>query len=270
MTEEEKKEYEEFLAWKRAKAAAEQAGNGPEKATADEKGEAGPAYNKTERPGSHDVHWMRVVLLILGIAGVVLLSVLLARSCHDGSSCSDGSKGYAAAADSEQVEAVRATDAQAEDAAAAEEERAVAQEPATRWKYEEQVDQMSDKTAYFATIQSSNIETFDFPHQGGSYMYLTVRESPQYGTDVIIRIVPGMFNTHYDGTSVKVRFDDEKAYNVSCNEPDDRSNDVLFLTGAKSFISKLKSHKRLLINAEFYQEGVRTFTFDIDGLQWEH
>lgn len=251
MTEEEKKEYEEFLAWKRAKAAAPSAPETPPTPDAPRQ----PAPQKGLAPV------MSLMLVLVGLAVVLFVVTMMVRGCNGGPA-RDYKATPAALYDS------AASDSTAQPAAGQDAERPAVE--TTAWDYKEEVDAMTDKTSYFATVRSTDQATFDFPYNGGSYLYLTVRQSPRYGTDVIVQISSGQFIGGIDGQNIKVRFDDERAYDVFCNEPADYSSDCLFLTGAKGFISKLKTHKRLLISAEFYQEGAHTFTFDISGLEWEH
>lgn len=61
------------------------------------------------------------------------------------------------------------------------------------WVYTSEKDEMTDKVSTYATLKSENIVDFDFPYNGGSYMTLSVRKSPKYGTDVYIHISKGQF-----------------------------------------------------------------------------
>lgn len=144
------------------------------------------------------------------------------------------------------------------------------EEVSTAWEYSESVDEMTDKTNYYATIESENSVDFDFPYNGGSILTFTIRQSSQYGKEMYISISKGQFNAGISGTKIKVRFDDEEPFSVSCNTPSDYSTDVLFLTGYDKLLKKLKNSKTMKINVEFFNEGTRTFEFDVEGLEWEH
>ena len=52
----------------------------------------------------------------------------------------------------------------------------------------------------------------------------------------------------------------------------DADTGILFLNGnVSSFIKKLKTAKQIKVQASFFQEGDRTFTFTTPvGLEWEH
>lgn len=139
------------------------------------------------------------------------------------------------------------------------------------WDYSTDVDEMNDSKSRFASLTSDNIVYFDFPYNGGSSLYLTVRYMKKYGTDVYIKISSGQFVCNeYEGTNyVRVRFDQGSAMKFTTNEPSDGSSDMLFLSNAKKFIRLAKKAKTIKIEAPFYQEGNNVFTFTVDKpLEW--
>lgn len=140
-----------------------------------------------------------------------------------------------------------------------------------KWNYSTETDEMNDSKSRFASLTSDNSIEFDFPYNGGSTMYLTVRYMKKYGTDVILKISSGQFLCNeYNGTNyVRVRFDDGAATKFNTLEPSDGSTDQLFLSNAKKFISLAKKAKIIKVEAPFYQEGNRVFTFSVDNpLEW--
>ena len=145
-------------------------------------------------------------------------------------------------------------------------------EEKTKWRYAENEDEMTGKKSYFASITSDNEVEFDFPYQGGSSLSITVRKSPKYGKDVYFSISKGQFNESISGCNISVKFDNGKIETYYCVGADDASTGILFLEGKKdTFISKLKNAKEIKIQARFFQEGDRTFTFTTPvGLVWEH
>lgn len=273
MTEEEKREFEEFLEWKRAKQAEKERQEAAQAAAGEAK-DAAPAsdnYSKDEKTPQPapvatqaqdnakpaEISDSKLPVVIGVVFGLVILLICVA-TCIGGSS-SPAVANYESAAVEEETVAVVDTL-----------EEPVSTEPASAWRYSEEVDEMTDKTAYFASVTSDDAAYFDFPYEGGSYLTLTVRKSPKFGNDVYIRISQGQFKTAYDGTTIKVRFDDEPQFSVSCNEASDGSSDILFLNGFNKLVGKLKNHKTMKINAEFFQEGNHTFTFDIENFEWAH
>lgn len=141
----------------------------------------------------------------------------------------------------------------------------------SNWSYDQNLDELTGKTSYFAQVTSDNSVDFDFPYNSQPiHLTLTVRKSPRYGTDVYISVPEGQFNAGIDGATISVRFDDGKVKRYSCNTPSDNSTNTLFINSARSFIKSLKASKECRISAEFYQEGTPTFIFQTDGLVWNH
>lgn len=137
------------------------------------------------------------------------------------------------------------------------------------WEYDSKDDEMTNSKSYFATILSDNGEVFAFPYdeEGGSHLMVTVRQTKRNGTDVILGISKGQFNGQY----VSVKFDDNAAKKYKAYSADDGSLDVLFIDNDKDFIAKAKTAKTIKIEAEFYQEGNRVFTFTADKpLKWDY
>ena len=133
------------------------------------------------------------------------------------------------------------------------------------WEYNEKEDPMTSKKDFFATLPSTNTIEFEFPYNGGSKFYLNVRKKGQI--DIFLNSDKCQFSTR---KSIKVRFDDEKPMTFSFNEPSDGSSNIIFINSEKLFLEKLKKSKKLLIEAEFYNEGLRIIEFYSEGLKWNH
>lgn len=125
---------------------------------------------------------------------------------------------------------------------------------------------MDDSKNYWYSLQSDNYANFDFPYEGNSYLTITVRWMKKYGYDVLLEITKGqMVGNEYNGTNyVRVRFDGGKVQKFYYNEPNDGSSNLVFLKKAHTFIEKCKSAKDIIIEQEFYQEGVHQFKFHVD------
>ena len=44
---------------------------------------------------------------------------------------------------------------------------------------------------------------------------------------------------------------------------------MIFINSTKAIISKLKTSKKIIIEAEFFNEGNRQMEFDVTGFKWE-
>lgn len=133
------------------------------------------------------------------------------------------------------------------------------------WSYSVDHDSMTSKNTYFASVDSINTVNFDFPYQGTQNATLQLRTHPRWGKDIILSLQKGQFLCRFDGCNVLVRFDDEKPIRFTAGEPSDHSTTYIFIKGYSSFLSKMQKAKKLRIAAEFYQNGVQTFEFDVSN-----
>lgn len=133
-----------------------------------------------------------------------------------------------------------------------------------RWRYFTNEDDLTGKTTYYASLESENSVNFDFPYSGLQKATLIMRTHPQYGKDVLFRIEKGQFLcTSYDGCDVMIRFDDQKPIKFHANEPEDHSSTTLFISNYSRFAGKMLKAKKAFIQATFYNEGSRTFEFNV-------
>lgn len=132
------------------------------------------------------------------------------------------------------------------------------------WEYSSSEDKMTGKNSYYATIKSINVLNFDFPYSGNQHATLTFRTHPQYGKDILFSIEKGQFLCGVvDGCTVLVKFDDSKPARYQVGQPSDHSSATLFIHNYSGFVSKMLKSKKILIQAEFFQEGNRTLEFDV-------
>jgi len=137
------------------------------------------------------------------------------------------------------------------------------------WRYRIQEDKMTSDTTYIAYVEANEKLNFDFPYNGGSTVTLTIRKKGNE-TDVILRVSKGQFIPTVTGGLVRVRFGKDKARKYPTSMSSDYSSDVIFINNEREFVNNLKSHETVIIETEFYQEGLKQVEFDIDGMRWEH
>lgn len=141
----------------------------------------------------------------------------------------------------------------------------------SKWEYGQNKDELRNATTYKAMLSSNNAVNFGFPYES-SFMYLALRKDPKYGNDVVFT-VNGQFNSCYDSCKITVKFDDNNLETYRMVGSDGGSNDTIFIESQKSmktFVSKLKKSKKLIVEASFYDHGKGQFTFDTQGLEWKH
>lgn len=138
------------------------------------------------------------------------------------------------------------------------------------WKYGTDTDKMTSNLKFFASINATNKLNFASPYEGGSIATITLRNQDKKN-EVILTIDKGQFICHEsDGCPIKVRFDSDPAISFKGGEPSDGSSTALFIDPASKFITHAKKAKKMIVQAEFYEEGVQDMTFNIDGLKWDH
>jgi len=135
------------------------------------------------------------------------------------------------------------------------------------WRYSSRADELRGKTEHYAELVSENEARFDFPYNGGSTLRMTIRKSPQHGTDVIFRISKGQYVCGIYDCKGAISFDG-KSEGLTLATPSDHSSDVLFAKYGEAIIRKLKSSDKTIVELPFYQEGNRQFTFDTKNLKW--
>lgn len=145
------------------------------------------------------------------------------------------------------------------------------------WTPSYQNDEMRGTAQKFLTLDSENSADFDFPYNGGSELSIVLRskkttlkkgQKPEelMPTEALLLISKGQFLCNsYGGCHVSVKFDQDKIKTYSMNEAADGSADVIFFSAPSGFIKNIKSHKQVIIEAEFYQEGKKQFKFNLDN-----
>jgi hypothetical protein len=138
------------------------------------------------------------------------------------------------------------------------------------WGYEIDTDKMTSKLSYFAAINATNKLQFGAPYEGGSTATVTIRNKAKKN-EIILTIDKGQFICDVsDGCAIKVRFDSDPAISFEGSEPSDYSSTTLFIHPEPKFIAHAKTAKKMIVEAEFYQEGMQDMEFNVSGLKWEH
>lgn len=135
----------------------------------------------------------------------------------------------------------------------------------TNWSYDSSVDSMTGKRSYFAEIRSVNTLNLGFPYSGRQRATLNLRTHPQYGKNVFITIERGQFLCPFNGCSVLVRFDDNKALTFAASEPADNSTTMLFIRNYSLFVGNLMKSSTVKIQVQLYQEGSPVLEFQTQG-----
>lgn len=99
-------------------------------------------------------------------------------------------------------------------------------------------------------------------------MGITVRNMGKE-TDALITISKGQFMTSISGDEfLRVKFDDEQPINFSFTSAANGSSEVIFITSTNKFLTKLKTAKKVMVEAPFYDAGRQIGEFSVEGLEW--
>jgi hypothetical protein len=140
-------------------------------------------------------------------------------------------------------------------------------ENGNKWVYRTRNDAMRSQRHLFATETSTNAEFMGSGINGNSRMRW-VRKMADPIEDVYITIPDGQFHCAIGRCHISVKFDDKPVKDFDAIEPTDGSSDTLFIVTSLTFLNELKASKKAIIEAPFYQDGRRQFTFNTMNLHW--
>lgn len=251
MTEEEKKEFEEFLQWKKENVA---------QAKADEKDLTISSGQESEEDAQEETeNWKRNIPSTIGwILAIALLVIFVFVRLLDSVSTT-------------QEKSEVSSNVVEEADALAEVEVATTEPSKVTWYISTEKDEMTDTKNIWASITSDNYISQDFPYEGMTRATITVRYMKKYGFDVLIGISQGQIHeSKYNGDNyITARFDEGSPKRYYFNEASDGSSEMVFLSNHSEFIKRCKQAKDIKIDIPIWQEGRPVFTFHVDEpLEW--
>lgn len=135
------------------------------------------------------------------------------------------------------------------------------------WQYETIEDKMGESSKV-ASIDANEKVQFDFPYNGGSIATLMIRKRSKDGVSIMLTLTKCQFNgTSLDDINIRIKFDDEKPKTYTAGLPSDGSSDLIFIHGEAKLLEKMKTSKKMVIEAEFYNEGNRQIEFNVSDLK---
>lgn len=264
MTEEEKKEFEEFLKWKAERnAKKDEVSEEP-----DTSNQNNDEINKDTTSSGNDnekavdnqtnnetVKDTSILPLLIGVFFVILIIIVVVLS-------SGSSKVAVQSMQEEDIDTV------AEIVAPIEIEAEISKKT---WDIRTEKDEMTDSKNIWATLLSDNYIKQDFPYEGFTYAKITVRYMKKYGYDVLINITNGQIHgSKYSNENyIIARFDEGSPKKYWYDEAADLSSDVVFVRSKNEFIKKCKEAKKIKIEIPIYKGGRPVFSFEVDeSLVW--
>ncbi len=259
MTDEEKKEFEEFLQWKAEKKKKEE----EEKAKTLEKSsdtsnvsvqnepkEKQPSYvETTNKNGSSGI------AIIIGVFMVIIVLVLIVAK-----GCKPSNETYTMA------------DSTAMDSAYVDTTAVSTTSTNSSWNYKTDTDEMRGSKEYRASLTSDYDENAGVI--GGGDMTIYVRKSKRFGgLDVFLYLSGDQFGgSEYSGTNyVTVKFDNGQLRKYYYTEGSGSGTDAAFINKKSDFLAQLKKAKSIKIEARLFSAGTKQFNFSTSKpLEWNH
>ena len=141
------------------------------------------------------------------------------------------------------------------------------EEKPNNWTYDTTKDEMTSGSTIIASTDATNSFEFNAPYDGYNGATIQIRRK-RGRTDAIFTIQKGQFVGGVEGQTIKARFDQKRYSEYYCNPASDYDPTVLFIDDAGTFVEHLKDAKKLLIEANIYDNGNQQFEFSVDGFKW--
>ena len=134
---------------------------------------------------------------------------------------------------------------------------------ATAWVLDVSTDEMTGKQGRSVSVLSTNDTKLAWPY-GTIRAHLMIRHHPRYGKDIVFIAQKGQIPCrHYAPCTVLVRFDTNPPMRFSGANPSDGSSETVFIENYSKFTKALVKANMARIEVEFYNNGPRSFTFDV-------
>lgn len=140
-------------------------------------------------------------------------------------------------------------------------------QPTSDWSLNSYTDEASGQNSKVLSVISKNSINLGFPYSGAQHGTLGIRNHPRFGFDAYLKIRSGqLLCSSYNGTDkILVRVDDGPVKTYGCSEAADYSSDILFFNNVAGLEAQLKGAKKAWVSVSIYQEGTKTFQFDVEG-----
>ena len=267
MTDEEKKEFEEFLKWKAEKAQLvastekeESAGTPVDAEDVNKQKDVVPQTDNTPNSNANKESNNTGLYILAAVMAIGLLFILVMA-------LSNGKQNNLS-----EIEAVAEVEEDSVAAIALDKVAATENKKVT-WDFTIVKDEIYDTNNIWAEIKSDNYISQRFPYEGYTYATISVRYMKKYGYDVIIVISKGQIHgNRYKGDNyITARFDEGAQKKYYFNEAADGSSDRVFLSSKSDFIKRCKKAKDIKIDIPLFQAGRPLFTFHVDEpLVWRN
>ena len=138
------------------------------------------------------------------------------------------------------------------------------------WDYSTKTDTLSGKDISFATVPSLDTQNLHSPYGPNIKAYITLRKHPRHKLSAFVDIDAGqLLCRSYESCTIMIRFDDRTPIKFSGIGSKDGSTEMVFIRHYERFLSELKKSKTAFVELPLYQDGNRTWSFNVKDLKWQ-
>ncbi len=246
MTEEEKKEFEEFLKWKEENAkknkGEEQKFSNTEPSQNSIHKEKDSSENNVVNNSKSTTSSGKILIVVAIFLFILVLTIMISVGSKNNSP-------IVAEVDSlEVVDTARFTENLYE---------------TSSWEIKTEKDPITDAENIWATVMSDNYSEDDI--YGAGYCRITVRYMKKYGYDALISLTRGQIygSSYRNENYVMVRFDKEPAIKYWFDESADGSSSTVFIRKHRDFTTRCKKAKSIKVEVPIFQGGRPIFNFEV-------
>ena len=140
----------------------------------------------------------------------------------------------------------------------------------TGWTYSSDTDKMTSNVVYYGYVDADKKLSLKFPYEGSvASLNLKFKDNR---LSINLRVSKGqILAAQEDGKGkIKVRFDQDVAEDYLVNGSVSHSSNIVFIKDKDKFMTNLKKSKKIIIAADFFDNGTEIMEFNTDGLVWNH
>jgi hypothetical protein len=141
----------------------------------------------------------------------------------------------------------------------------------SKWKYYEQIDEMTGAKRLIGRLVSDNIITLNFPYNGGSRLSIAVCRHPR---EVRVAIDRGQFIYTVESGLIEPRFvsrinfriGDGRLFVMAGHQPKSMATDEIVLDNPSLLTMRMRNMDSMLVEPQIYNETQKVFRFNPLGM----
>lgn len=151
------------------------------------------------------------------------------------------------------------------------------------WSYDSSIDEMTSKMIYYARTKATNYilvhTSYESYFSQSGHRHVKINRRLSYTSvmlvvkkldrhsEVYFTTSKGQFDENKD--YIRIRYDQQQPVTVDVVAAESDSR-VIFIKNAKPVIAALKKAEHIIVEAGFYDSGLKNLKFDVSGLNWEY